>query len=302
MGVIGGALVLSLVAVGLAIAVFSGAPPAADVSPIPSASVSPSAPPTDEPRPSPTPAEPSGTTQPLAFGAPDGILPPGSRVEVVVDALQLRAEPGLGATVVGTASAGEEFLVVWVNGPVAVDGMGWYRLATPTIEAILWAAAGSGPDHYLELLPPRCEGGEPDVAALVRITDWERLACFGDRPLTITGTYGCPVCGSYIPGSYEPLWLAHPSNLNYLGWPDGAALTLHFKPDRGLEVPPNASILRVTGHFNDPVSTTCAMELPGEPPQPVQPVIAELYCRERFVVDAYEIIGTDPDFTYRSTP
>lgn len=34
----------------------------------------------------------------------------------------------------------------------------------------------------------------------------------------------------------------------------------------------------------------------------VDPVIAELWCREQFVVDAYVIIGTDPDFTYSFPP
>jgi len=34
----------------------------------------------------------------------------------------------------------------------------------------------------------------------------------------------------------------------------------------------------------------------------VDPVLAELYCREQFVVDSYEVIGTDPDFTYSFPP
>ena len=64
----------------------------------------------------------------------------------------------------------------------------------------------------------------------------------------------------------------------------------------------SGSIVRVTGHFSDPASTTCVLNgadwstgepLPAAGPDPR---IAELYCREQFVVDAYEIIGTDPDF------
>jgi len=298
-GVTVGAVALVAVAVILGWTLFGPGPePAGDFSsPGPSPSAPTSSAPTETSEPTATSAATAMPT--LAFEAPAGILPPNSRAVVVVDALQLRADPGLGAAVVGVASAGEQFLVAFIHGPVMRDGMAWYRLATPTIEAVLWAAAGSGADRYLELLPLRCEEAEPDLRALVHITEWERLACFGDRPLTITGTYGCPVCGSYIPGSYEPNWLASPQNLNYVGWPQ--ALTLHFRPEAGLDAPPHASIVRVTGHFNDPASTTCVM-VPGEPPMPVDPVTAELYCREQFVVDAYEIIGTDPDFTSPSAP
>jgi hypothetical protein len=34
----------------------------------------------------------------------------------------------------------------------------------------------------------------------------------------------------------------------------------------------------------------------------VDPMLAELLCREQFVVKAYEIVGSDPDFTYSFGP
>lgn len=80
-------------------------------------------------------------------------------------------------------------------------------------------------------------------------------------------------------------------------------LVLHFAPQSGLEPPPNASIVRVTGHFNDPASTTCVIAAPDhELSDPIDPPTAELYCRERFVVDGYEVIGSDPDFMYPPAP
>jgi hypothetical protein len=266
-------------------------------SPQPSASTVPgeSEPPSTVPTPEPTPG----------FEAPAGILPPNSRAVVVVDALQVREQPGLNAVVVDTLPAGTvvELAFAWSD-PVAVDGIDWYRVAYKG-DLAGSVAAGVGEDRYLELAPPRCEGGNPDLAALTHITDWERLACFGDRAITVTGTYGCSVCGiAYTIEGFEPGWLADPDNLNYLGWQEGA-ITLHFPPASGLEGAPNASILRVTGHFNDPVSSTCVIRPTMEGVvirAEVDPVIAELWCREQFVVDGYEIIGTDPDFTYSFPP
>src|SRR5688572_7516707 len=74
--------------------------------------------------PSATPL-PTGTPAPsLAFEAPADFLPPWSKVVVVVDTLQLRTEPGLGAPVAGTASAGQTFEVAaYEPGPVVVDGL-----------------------------------------------------------------------------------------------------------------------------------------------------------------------------------
>jgi len=246
-------------------------------------------------------AEPTATPEPTpGFEAPAGILPPNSRAVVVVDALQVREQPGLNAAVVDTLSAGTVVeLAIGYTDPDAVDGIDWYHVEYDS-DLVGSVAGGVGGDRYLELLPARCEDGDPDLAALTSITAWERLACFGDRSITVTGTYGCPVCGIPYPrGGYEPAWLASPDNLAYFGWPD--AITLHFKPEAGLNFPPNASIVQVTGHFSDPVSSTCmirptmeGVEIGAE----VDPVIAELYCREQFVVDAYEIIGSDPDFTY----
>ena len=59
----------------------------------------------------------------------------------------------------------------------------------------------------------------------------------------------------------------------------------------------SGSILRVTGHFNDARSVDCVVA-PGDPGQErvANDLAAEWYCREQFVVDAWEVIGTDPDY------
>lgn len=270
----------------------SSGEPSTSAVPSPSASAAPTLEPTVTPVPTP------------GFDAPAGILPPNSRVVVVVDALQVREQPGLNAAVVDTLPAGT--IVELARGyidPEVVDGIDWYHVHYNG-DLAGSIAAGVGGDRYLELLPARCEAGDPDLAALMSITAWERLACFGDRSITVTGTYGCPVCGiAYPRGGYEPHWLANPDTLAALGWPD--VITLHFSPAAGLDAPPNASIVKVTGHFSDPASSTCVImpTMDGVPiGAEVDPVIAELWCREQFVVDAYEIIGTDPDFTYSFPP
>jgi len=205
----------------------------------------------------------------------------------------------LAATVTDTLDAGT---IVNISGlgPWHVDALDWYAVDTGEPVRFGYAAAGVKGVSYLELLPARCPDGVPDRATLVGLTAWERLTCLRDQSLTITGTFGCPVCGEFVPGSYEPSWLASPMNLNYIGWPD--TLTLHFDPAVELDRAPNASMVRVTGHFSDPASTTCVIQGPGEPPVPIDPVIAELYCREQFVVESIEVIGSDPDFTYSYPP
>src|SRR4029079_3288342 len=120
------------------------------------------------------------------------------RAVVIVDALQVRDGAGLDAPVLDTLAADTVVALArgWI-GPVTVDGIDWYHV-TYDGESEGTVAAGVGADRYLELLPPRCEDGDPDLAA-VRVTEWERLACFGNRSLTVTGTYGCAACGIAYP-------------------------------------------------------------------------------------------------------
>ena len=249
--------------------------------------------------PSTTPL-PTGTAAPsLAFEVPADFLPPWAFVEVAVDNLQLRAEPGLSAAVVGTAPAGQRYQIAYEFGPVVVDGLDWYRLATMG-DAVIWAAAGSGADRYLELVPPDCPEADPDLSAAILIAQWDRLACFGDRSLTFEGTYACQGCGGTSAGDFNPWWLAYPLNFDLL-WPNYQSRTgyleMRIPPESGLERPEHGSIVRVTGHFSDPASSTCSMStFDGERAFPVDSRTAEVLCRERFVVDGFDVLGTDPDF------
>jgi hypothetical protein len=242
---------------------------------------------------------------------------------VAVDALRIREGAGVAAPVAATAAKGELVYISSYDGPVKRDGVDWYRVLfaagyrdwptyppppTPGLPSAIqsfvvgYAAAASGGQRYLELLPPRCPTAEPDLAGLARLSAWEQLACFGDRPLTFEGTYGCGGgCGGTTVGDFEPPWLAFPSLFAFIrvDWRISAppALVLHFRPDSGLSPPEDGAIVRLTGHFSDPASATCTMtRIVLDQGLPVDPTSAELYCRERFVAATYEVIGTDPDY------
>ena len=209
----------------------------------------------------PTPTASSAPT--LAFEPPDGILPPNSIVRVVVDTLQLRTEPGLGAPVEGTALKRDRLSVAGWSGPVRRDGLDWYRLGPATVGDLdAWAAAGSGADSYLEVVRPECPVVDPDLSILISMGSWDRLACFDDRSLTLEGTFGCGVCDGIYPGEFTPAWLAHPIAGNFL-WAE-------FQAEAGPPGDPRAARLqcrdpdlwvdrRAFGHFSDPVSTSCSI-------------------------------------------
>lgn len=291
-------------------------------SPTPSASDAPSPEPSDTPDPGPTqtPA-PSGT--PVVDPAPtpvveppEGFLPPGSVARVLTQ-LRLRSAPTLSAGVIGSIASGElvdaSFSFLYEDwGPVQADGYTWYPVRplgidelpplgeeiTTAVTTPGWVAAGNGTDTYLELVAPRCTSDEPTLAMLSTMLPWESLACFGDRQLTLEGTYGCGGCGGAFPGTYTPEWLASPMGFDLLSvdvTERVGPFSMRFPPD--VERPEPASILRVTGHFDDEAAAACSVA-PGEPPVTVLPQVAELYCRERFVVESYEILGVDEDFQF----
>lgn len=298
-------------------------------SPTASASATISASPSAETSPSATAGAsgtPSATAGPTpVVAAPDGFLPVGSIVEVTADGLRLRESPTTGATVVATVAAGEVlYLVTNPNslGPVSGDGFQWYvgmhapgyrgwpnnppGFDDPSGDPRVfgWFAAGNDAEAFVSLVPARCTDAEVIIQTLYGLAAWERLACLGDRQLTIEGTFGCGGCGGLAPGTFDPEWLAHPINFNILGppWAEGhdasESLVLRVPPDVAqLDTVDAGSVLRVVGHFNDPISAECVIA-PGEPGSevPADERAAEWFCREQFIVESWENIGTDPDY------
>jgi hypothetical protein len=254
--------------------------------------------------------------------APVDVLPPGATARVVTDALRIRAAPSTTSDELATLTAGDVvYTTPGVAGsgarvpPHSAEGYEWYLvhhipgivdwpvLEGSEAEVIGWMAAGSGEERYVDLVPPECPD-EPGLADLVAMTPYERVACLGDRTITVEGTFGCPYCDSAAhPGTFEPSWLAlYLLEMNMLtpGWasypPFPGAIVAVTDP----EVPPfdpdaRGRVLSVTGHFSDARSADCVIA-PGEPgaEDASHDEAAEWYCRERFVVESWEVVGDDP--------
>ena len=224
----------------------------------------------------------------------------------MVKGLRVRDLPSLAGKVTASFAAGTRMTVVGNPtslGPVSAEGFDWYLVQyradenDPATEVLGFAAAGDPATPFLATLRPRCE-----AAADILLTEFEQLSCYGGASLTVTGTYGCGECGGLAMGSFEPGWLADPNQGYFqvvrvqpgkgLGWTD-----MHISPGSGLEYPAEGSIIRVVGHYDDPAASTCriASGVEGELTIADQRA-AVLYCRERFVIDSYEVIGVDPKY------
>jgi hypothetical protein len=151
---------------------------------------------------------------------------------------------------------------------------------------------------------PRC----PDTVDFENVSAMlpaERVACFGDQTIEVKGTFFCAGCVDKLPGRYKPAWLAA-SAVNMM-WRVGEdspfGLGLRFRPSES-ERPAGGAIIRVRGHFRDDVATECSMatfypwySMYDDPAiHAVGPTIARQLCRQEFVVESYEEIGTDPSF------
>lgn len=258
---------------------------------------------------------PAQSAPPPVVAAPEGLIPPGSIVRVVTDGLRMREEPSTESALVDDLPVDRLLLVGFAQrsdwGPVSAGGFAWYPViqleATElpplgermTTSSIGWVAAGDATEAYIQLVEPRCPARPVDLATVERMQPWEQLACLGSEQITLEGTYGCGGCGGLFPGSFEPLWLAHPVNVYPLSTDTTIQLgpvNLRFPPG-GPAYPPEGQIVRVVGHFDDPAALGCVVS-PGEPPAPIDARVAELYCREQFVVETIEVIGPDPEWPF----
>ena len=201
--------------------------------------------------------------------------------------------------------------------PVDADGYTWYQGSGPVGDGegellplphpadaaidptIGWFAARKGAVQYVEPTTSRCPA-EVDLENLGAMVPAERLDCFGGRTIEFDGTYsyGCPTCEYF--GRYEPAWLASPNVWNRVAETGTGAGFRTCDPSR-LEHPEDGSIIRVKGHFDDPLSADCSITLvPWDyrvmVPHVVPGSIASLWCRQMFVVESYDVVGPDTSF------
>lgn len=267
-------------------------------------------------------SEPTPSSPGAIVGPPSDVLPLGSMIRATADGLRVREGPSVTWDITGTVNAGDLLYITGAGdprlAPLRADGYEWYPVdhapgytdwpkEPPAEDRIVgWIAARSASESFVELVPPTCPADVPDLLDLAALTPYERVACFGDETLTIEGTFGCPYCDSLVhPYRTEPAWLAEwtlhldmlvPSWSTYPPFPGSIVLTT--PPGvRPLEPGDRGSIMRVTGHFDDEHATTCTITPQAEAgPELVNEEAAEWYCRERFVVESWTVIGTDPAY------
>jgi len=266
-------------------------------------------------------AEPSVAPYPPVVPTPAGILPPDSVARATVRGLRVRAEPpGLAGyeQVLYSLSVADLVLVVssaesYVPPEASPDGRGWYEVHVGGAEVNSyadggingWVAEGENGLEWLEPDPLICRGSDTLVGVLLPpssrghewATRWERLACYGARQLELEGVAEV-LCFDAPETSYTftPDFLASPSLCSGLvvddidadGYHSGLALDLRYRKDAAW--PLRGDLLRASGHFDDPASSTCAAESAFGPSR-IDPTFLVLFCRELFVVDEFAVIG-----------
>jgi hypothetical protein len=267
-----------------------------------------------------TGAEPSAAAHAPVVPTPVGILPPDSVARVVGKGLRVRAgQPGSPDYdhVLYSLSVGDLVLIDW--GPwsylppeASPDGRGWYEVHVggASIDSMAaggidgWVAEGDDGLEWLAAEPVTCLG--PATLALLLAppdqedrwtTGWERLACQGGGQLELEGVAEA-LCfeGTESPYTFAPFFLASPDRCAGIVLddidPDGnhSSLALDLRYQGDVAWPPRGDLLRLSGHFDDPASSTCTATASFEPSE-VDPEFLVLFCRERFVVDEFVVIG-----------
>lgn len=187
-----------------------------------------------------TPAASPGRS--VATGGAGGIALPADTIATVVTAnLRVRSAPRVADDSIRfepLLQPGDLLFVV--QGPVVADDYEWYEVRPiGTAGSRPWTSLPSGwvarADHdgepWVAAVPePPCPTGAVDVALLARMHPLERVACFGDRPLSFRAVVGggppagaCdpPQDGSGAACVAGPAWLAGTG-----GWQAGASTQL----------------------------------------------------------------------------
>jgi hypothetical protein len=261
--------------------------------------------PTDEPEPTL-----GGPTLEPGSVILDGPYPPGTAVRVIAAALDVRSEPRPRAPSLAVLGRGD--VLILRGWPRLIDGRTWYealRAGTggrlPPLPAQFgggervggWVVVRDG-GAKVRPLAARCPD-EVTLAVVGAMLASERVACFGDERITLTGTSGCGRCGGTTTDLAKPDWLIGEFSAELLSVDPRLRigdLAMRFSPD-GPARPAPGSVIDVTGHFDDPAAADCRLEVTVRNTLlPVARALAVEACRQEFVVDRYQVNGSDPDF------
>ena len=243
---------------------------------------------TASPSASPTSVE-TATTIPSASAssAPRAALGYGARISLA-SATEVHEAPNPASAVVGEFAAGDEVVVTAdfdaaritgpIFGPVTAAGLTWFPVYKGIVQG--WVGAASEADFTVVVVTcPEAESiALPELAAM---TPGERLACFGNTPITLTGPVAVSGIGGTVSGSWEPRWLAGPIR-TFIGLDDQMDLTV--APDVTLPEAADTTVqLEITGHFDDPAADDCEVTA-QEAETPEDAAAVTLYCRTTFVL------------------
>ena len=196
-----------------------------------------------------------------------------------MDRLRVRSAPGVGATSVKLEPLlSKERLLFVIAGPVAADGYDWYQiLAFEGIAPTGWvAAAARDGTPWLRPAKLSCPTPPLNAAAVLGLSSFGGLVCFGERTIELTGQVDCRLADvdRTIAG---PTWMRS----NRICELDLGGQTMEFFDGgiEGLGLPTHGPAT-VTGHFDDPEALACTSAV--EPPAP-DPDSIVANCRAMFV-------------------
>ncbi len=194
---------------------------------------------------SPTLAPMTEAPRPTETPMPKVQLGYGARVEIDDDA-DLHMRPATASSVIGSVHAGpveieimDDDTVSPMLGPVEADGLIWYPVRS-----------SEGPFGWLGLdestwepMAPDCPTStSPSVEEFLSMAPAERVACFGDQPMSFTAAVALSGLGGLSLASFEPDWLASRLTTNMrVSSASGVTLSapLHLAPGLSLARSPS---------------------------------------------------------------
>ena len=225
-------------------------------------------------------------------------LPPGTLVRVVGTSLQAGIlnqplEPGGPSDTGNFIDGAPGALLTVVDGPVADDGLDWYRFDNG--HELGWAVPSADGRPLVEVvIEPACPATDPpSVEDVVYLPLPLRRLCYGDQELMFGPAQYArreEVSGDPPPG--EPAWLATDPPFWALFGSGGATGVDAGMPAvlaPGVEMPGPRDWITVRGHFNDPAAATCSVTYPeGWTAENPPPEVQHRRCAERFVITSIE--------------
>jgi hypothetical protein len=241
---------------------------------------------------SPDDASPPASTVPsptASAGPAEAPIGENDWVEVVVDRVELRVEPGAGATPAHGQLA-EGMLGLVLGGPIEAHGYSWYAVIAPgytfgddcstddpELVACDWfgyVAAGEDGTPFIERREVECPEAPTTLEELAAIAPAQRVLCFGGETLTFDATVSLAggTCGA--PVDMTPPWLNPCASILLVtsGEPDAPGILTWAHPDLPgcddggpagslrCDFAEDGTQLRVEGHVDDPASADCEIE------------------------------------------